>query len=261
MALTKITSTNIGANAVTTSAVNLTAPLGFANSSANVVYMAANGSIGIGISTNTTRKLQIDGTNAMGTGSGVEDLIALTNQNGETSGVAEDRIGFTISAQSNVADRRIGMYARAGNANFNNPDISFWQSGQGIAYRETMRIRADTATLQFNSGYGSVASAYGCRAWANFNGTGTIAIRASGNISSLTDYGVGDYGFNFSNAMPDQSYVIVGGGIKGAGGPSATNCALGVPGEGMATTNSGIGLIDANGSAVDRSHVFVAIFR
>jgi hypothetical protein len=40
--------------------------------------------------------------------------------------------------------------------------------------------------FQFNSGYGSVATAYGCRAWVNFNGTGTVAIRASGNVTSIT---------------------------------------------------------------------------
>lgn len=55
----------------------------------------------------------------------------------------------------------------------------------------------------FNSGYGSVAVAYGCRAWVNFNGTGTVAIRASGNVSSITDLGVGAYRVNFTNAMTD----------------------------------------------------------
>jgi hypothetical protein len=44
-----------------------------------------------------------------------------------------------------------------------------------------------SANFKFNSGYGSVATAYGCRAWVNFNGTGTVAIRASGNVSSITD--------------------------------------------------------------------------
>lgn len=63
-----------------------------------------------------------------------------------------------------------------------------------------------TGDLKFNSGYGSVATAYGCRAWVNFNGTGTIAIRASGNVSSITDNGVGDYTVNFTTAMPDANY-------------------------------------------------------
>lgn len=61
--------------------------------------------------------------------------------------------------------------------------------------------------LQFNSGYGSIATAYGCRAWVNFNGTGTIAIRASGNVTSITDGGVGVYTVNFTNAMPNTSFA------------------------------------------------------
>jgi hypothetical protein len=61
----------------------------------------------------------------------------------------------------------------------------------------------------FNSGYGSVATAYGCRAWVNFNGAGTIAIRASGNVSSITDNAISDYTINFTTAMPDANYSVV----------------------------------------------------
>jgi hypothetical protein len=68
----------------------------------------------------------------------------------------------------------------------------------------------EAGLLQFNSGYGSVATAYGCRAWVNFNGTGTVAIRASGNVSSITDNGTGDYTINFTNALPDANYSVVG---------------------------------------------------
>ena len=63
-----------------------------------------------------------------------------------------------------------------------------------------------SANFKFNSGYGSVATAYGCRAWVNFNGTGTVAIRASGNVTSITDNGTGDYTVNFTTAMPDATY-------------------------------------------------------
>ena len=53
----------------------------------------------------------------------------------------------------------------------------------------TEQMRIDTSSnFRFNSGYGSVATAYGCRAWVNFNGTGTVAIRASGNVSSCLLY-------------------------------------------------------------------------
>ena len=65
-----------------------------------------------------------------------------------------------------------------------------------------------SGNFQFNSGYGSVATAYGCRAWVNFNGTGTVAIRRSGNVSSITDNGTGDYTINFTTAMPDADYAF-----------------------------------------------------
>jgi uncharacterized protein (AIM24 family) len=67
-----------------------------------------------------------------------------------------------------------------------------------------------TGNLSFNSGYGSSVVAYGCRAWVNFNGTGTVAIRASGNVSSITDNGTGDYTINFSTALSDIDYDVVG---------------------------------------------------
>ena len=74
----------------------------------------------------------------------------------------------------------------------------------------TERMRIDSSgNLLFNSGYGSVATAYGCRAWVNFNGTGTVAIRASGNVSSITDNGTGNYTVNFTTAMPDVNYSAV----------------------------------------------------
>jgi hypothetical protein len=64
----------------------------------------------------------------------------------------------------------------------------------------------NNGNFEFNSGYGSSATAYGCRAWVNFDGTGTVAIRASGNVSSITDNGTGNYTLNFTNAMPDANY-------------------------------------------------------
>lgn len=57
---------------------------------------------------------------------------------------------------------------------------------------------------------GGSAPMYTCRAWVNFNGTGTLAIRSSGNVSSVTDNGVGDYTVNFSTPMPDAAYSVCG---------------------------------------------------
>lgn len=56
------------------------------------------------------------------------------------------------------------------------------------------------------------APIYACRAWVNFNGQGTVAIRGSGNVTSITDNGTGDYTVNFTTAMQDANYAAVVGG-------------------------------------------------
>lgn len=66
----------------------------------------------------------------------------------------------------------------------------------------TLRVN----TLQDTDG----VERYTARAWVNFNGTGTVAIRAAGNVSSITDNGVGDYTVNFTTAMPDANYAVDG---------------------------------------------------
>ena len=64
--------------------------------------------------------------------------------------------------------------------------------------------------LRMREGFNASGSApvYACRAWVNFDGTGTPAIRASGNVSSITDNGTGDYTVNFTTAMPDANYSV-----------------------------------------------------
>jgi len=52
------------------------------------------------------------------------------------------------------------------------------------------------------------APIYPCRAWVNFNGTGTVAISGSGNVSSITDNGTGNYNINFTTNMPDINYSV-----------------------------------------------------
>ena len=70
-------------------------------------------------------------------------------------------------------------------------------------------LRVDT--IQNAAGTDSPISVPGtAKAWVNFNGTGTVAIRASYNVSSITDNGTGDYTVNFTTAMPDANYVLTG---------------------------------------------------
>lgn len=80
-----------------------------------------------------------------------------------------------------------------------------------VPARDGTLVGADSSgNLRINSGYGSEAVAYGCRAWVNFDGTGVVSIRASGNVSSITDLGTGDYIVNLATPMPDTNYAAVG---------------------------------------------------
>jgi hypothetical protein len=76
---------------------------------------------------------------------------------------------------------------------------------------EILNDQSDIET-QVKSATNATGSApiYACRAWVNFNGQSTVAIRESGNVSSITDNGVGDYTVNFTTAMPDANYSAVG---------------------------------------------------
>jgi len=75
---------------------------------------------------------------------------------------------------------------------------------------------ADSDALSLFNASGS-APVYACRAWVNFNGTGTVAIRDSGNVSSITDNGGGNYTINFTTAMSDANYSAVCGGTNANG--------------------------------------------
>ena len=49
------------------------------------------------------------------------------------------------------------------------------------------------------------------KSWVNFNGTGTVAIRSSSNVTSITDNGVGDYTVNMSITLTDANYLVIPG--------------------------------------------------
>jgi hypothetical protein len=98
------------------------------------------------------------------------------------------------------------------------------------------------------------------KAWVNFNGTGTVAIRAQHNVSSITDNGTGDYTVNFTNAMPDANYSVVGVAsinLVGNYGRSFT-----APFN-QAPTTAGFRLLASNGggSAEDCLYIHASIFR
>jgi len=127
--------------------------------------------------------------------------------NGSTGISGNDGSAATPAIQG--TDTNTGMYFPG------NDRIGFAEDGVQVAEFDA------SANFLFNSGYGSVARAFGCRAWVNFNGIGTVAIRGSGNVSSITDNNPGDYTVNFTVAMPDANYSThVALGYSGSNAPS-----------------------------------------
>ena len=110
-----------------------------------------------------------------------------------------------------------------------------------------------SGNFKFNSGYGSVETAYGCRAWVNFNGTGTPAIRGSGNVTSITDNGTGLYTINYTTAMPDVNYSVVASG--------RTSSIFVASGANISASSVQINTLDNSAIDNDPTHVFVAVFR
>jgi hypothetical protein len=204
--------------------------------------------------------------------------------------------------------------------------IDFTEGGTAVGQFDS------SANFKFNSGYGSVATAYGCRAWVNFNGTantnlsGTYSqtgttvtvtatahglitgnvvylditsgtavdgsysvtvtgvntftvtqasrttsgnvtlirntIRASGNVSSITDYGVGLYTVNMATAMPDINYEV----SASASAASTTYCIVtifaGVTGARVAPTTTTFNLSSWNGATLlDAGDICASVFR
>ena len=100
----------------------------------------------------------------------------------------------------------------ASNRTLTLPDATTTVVGTDVAQtlsNKTFSGAQTFGTASFAEPSGS-APLYAARAWVNFNGTGTVAIRASGNVSSITDNGTGNYTVNFTTAMPDVNYSVSG---------------------------------------------------
>lgn len=99
---------------------------------------------------------------------------------------------------------------------------------------------------------------YSCRAWVNFNGTGTPAIRASGNVTNITDNGVGQYTINITTALADTNFAtLVSAGDTTVSSANSTMTYVGS----KSTTTQFVAIRSGTNSDVDRDQILIAIFR
>jgi hypothetical protein len=176
MALTKIQPAGIDSS-------NSTLTLGTSNTTAITIDGSQN--VGIGTSTSAYR-LDVQS---------ITDTVA----NIKTTGSIQSAFVRIVGKQAGV-DNEWNVIA-SGNG-LAGPQLRFTYG----TWTNSPAVVIDTSgNLLFNSGYGSAATAYGCRAWVNFNGS-TAAIRASGGVTSVTRNTTGDYTINFSITLPDANY-------------------------------------------------------
>jgi len=189
----------------------------------------------------------------------VSSLDAATFRTAIGAGTGSGTVtSITVSAGTGMSGG--GTVTTSGTVTLTNAGVTSVTAGTGISVSAgTGGVTiTNTSTNQLTTTTGSPAY-YGARAWVNFNGTGTVAIRASVNVSSITDNGTGLYTINFTTAMPDANYNFTSGSIGDNGNAyiagwdptgSYTTSALK-----LAVSRAGLG------GYTDASVVNIAIFR
>ena len=186
--------------------------------------------------------------NLSGDTSGVLQLAS----NGSTTAVTIDtnqRAAFVagtaaLPAITTTGDTNTGIFFSAADT------IDFAEGGVAVGQFDS------SANFKFNSGYGSVATAYGCRAWVNFTGS-SGAIRGSGNVSSVTRNSTGNYTANFTTAMPDTNYSIVGSTNRNGAATDSTGFGY------YTQTTSSVSFVTSGpvGAVVDATTCSIAVIR
>lgn len=196
--------------------------------------LTTNGSGALSWSTITptiASRSDVDGVHTTGTVTSGSASLTVASATGIVQGMVVVGEGITPGTTvSTIVSTTVTLSANAG-ATLSSDPVGFYDNTKALSP-------------------GSVGGQL-CRAWVNFNGTSTVAIRASFNVSSITDNGTGDYTVNFTTAMPDANYA-----------PQLT-IDVGLRHQATSQTAAGVtvGTFNTSGVAFDASGIYVAIFR
>ena len=155
---------------------------------------------------------------------------------------------FQIEAPNSNTDRTLVLPDEAGTVLTSASDLL------------AANLTGDVASARITGALNATGSApiYACRAWVNWNGQGTVAIRASGNVSSITDVTTGLYDINMTTAMPDANYAC-----SATSGQTFGHIAVAPTTASLTPTASVFRVANTNssGTLTDPQTIAVAVFR
>jgi len=245
-----------------------------ANGGTGITSFGTGVATALGVNTGSSGAFVVNGgvlgTPSSGTVTNLTGTASI-NINGTVGATTANTGAFTTLSATGVTTVQAGSAAAPAITTSGDTNTGiFFPAADTIAFAEggTEVMRLDSsANLKFNSGYGSAATAYGCRAWVNFDGTTNVAgfctIRDSGNVSTVADNGVGNYTVNFSSALVDTNYATC---ANAGPAPATGNYSLATYYFGGTYSTSAVQIatyrqLSGAPTATDYSIVSVAVFR